>query len=120
MQRWGAIGPTRRRARRFGSFGAGSIMCFPWQTLYGERWMRVGADTMIGPFVTLSVGLSDDQVPIAEPVITIGDRCLINKGTAIVASRGITALKAGHSHAGGGAIRLIVGQHPCSNRIAGR
>ena len=60
-------------------------MCFPWTALYGERWMRVGSGTMIGPFVSLTVGMSDEQVPIHDPVITIGDRCLINKGTAIVA-----------------------------------
>lgn len=85
LQGWGAIGPTRTRARRFGAFGEGSIFCFPWQTLYGERWIRIGAHTTIGPWVTMSVGMSDEQVPIADPVIVIGDRCLINKGTAIVA-----------------------------------
>ena len=85
LGRWGAIGPTRASGRRFGSFGAGSLMCFPWTALYGERWMRIGSATMIGPFVSLTVGMSDEQVPIHDPVITIGDRCLINKGTAIVA-----------------------------------
>lgn len=85
LSRWGAIGPSRARARRFGAFGEGSIVCFPWTALYGERWMRIGAGTLIGPFVTLTVGMSDEQVPIADPVITIGDRCLINKGSAIVA-----------------------------------
>ena len=85
VQFWGAIGPGRSRAKRFGAFGKGSIFCFPWQTLYGERWMRIGAQTTIGPWVTMSVGMSDAQVPISDPVIVIGDRCLINKGTAIVA-----------------------------------
>lgn len=84
MGRWGAIGPTRARARRFGAFGEGSVMCFPWTALYGERWMRIGSHTMIGPQVSLTVGYSDTQVPIVDPALVIGDRCLINKGTAIV------------------------------------
>jgi acetyltransferase-like isoleucine patch superfamily enzyme len=82
---WGAIGHHSDHAKRFGSFGEGSIIMFPWNTMYGERWMRIGRDTMIGPEVTLSVGIVPDQVPISNPVIVIGDRCLINKGTAIVA-----------------------------------
>ena len=85
MKLWGAIGPHSAHARRFGAFGPGTIMMFPWNTLYGERWMRIGANTMIGPDVTLSVGIHADQVPVSDPVIVIGDRCLINKGTAIVA-----------------------------------
>ena len=47
--------------------------------------MRIGADTYIGPGVTLSVGIVAGQKMMSESVIRIGDRCLINKGTAIVA-----------------------------------
>ena len=61
------------------------MISFPWNTIYGERWMRIGRDTMVGPGVTLSVGMLPDQVPVSDPVLVIGDRCLINKGTAIVA-----------------------------------
>ena len=82
---WGAIGHHSAHAKRFGAFGDGSIIMFPWNTMYGERWMRIGENTMIGPDVTLSVGIHPEQVPISDPVIVIGDRCLINKGTAIVA-----------------------------------
>jgi acetyltransferase-like isoleucine patch superfamily enzyme len=31
------------------------------------------------------VGIHPEQIPISNPALTIGDRCLINKGTAIVA-----------------------------------
>jgi serine acetyltransferase len=85
VKAWGAIGHHSDHAKRFGSFGEGSIIMFPWNTLYGEKWMRIGNNTMIGPEVTLSVGIHPEQVPISNPVIVIGDRCLINKGTAIVA-----------------------------------
>ena len=82
---WGAIGHHSSRAKRFGAFGEGTMISFPWNTIYGERWMRIGRNTMVGPGVTLSVGMLPDQVPVSDPVLVIGDRCLINKGTAIVA-----------------------------------
>ena len=82
---WGAIGHHSSRAKRFGAFGEGTMISFPWNTIYGERWMRIGRDTTVGPGVTLSVGMLPDQVPVSDPVLVIGDRCLINKGTAIVA-----------------------------------
>jgi acetyltransferase-like isoleucine patch superfamily enzyme len=81
---WGAIGPASVRARRFGAFGAGSFFAFPWNTLYGERWMRIGSGTYIGPGVTMSVGIAPDQEMMSASVLRIGDRCVINKGTAIV------------------------------------
>jgi acetyltransferase-like isoleucine patch superfamily enzyme len=85
VQQWGAVGHHSEHATRYGSFGEGSYIAFPWNTIYGERWMRIGADTYVGPGATLSVGIHPDQVPISDPVLVIGDRCLINKGTAIVA-----------------------------------
>ena len=62
---------------------------FPWVSLYGERWMRIGTDTMIGPMCALAVGMSDEQEMLSNPVISIGDRCLIGKGTGIVAHWGV-------------------------------
>lgn len=85
LKLWGAIGPHSEHAKRFGAFGAGTMISFPWTNLYGERWMQIGANTMVGPGVSLSVGIAPDQEMMSNPVLTIGDRCLINKGTAIVA-----------------------------------
>ena len=62
---------------------------FPWVSLYGERWMRIGHDTMIGPMCALAVGMSDEQEMLSNPVLSIGDRCLIGKGTGIVAHWGV-------------------------------
>lgn len=61
------------------------MIAFPSVSLYGERYMRIGENTMIGPYTTLSVGMMPGQEMMSDPVLTIGDRCLINKGTAIVA-----------------------------------
>lgn len=80
----GAIGPHDRAGRRFGSFGEGSIICFPQNTIFNEAYIRIGAGTMIGPQVTLSAGMVPGQACLSDPVVTIGDRCLIGKGSGIV------------------------------------
>lgn len=80
----GAIGPSTVRGRRFGSFGSGSVICFPANTIFNERYIRIGRDTMIGPQCTLSAGMVPGQECISDPVVSIGDRCLIGKGSGIV------------------------------------
>ncbi|MFM8311556.1 MAG: acyltransferase [Ilumatobacteraceae bacterium] len=80
----GAIGPDDAAGRRFGQFGPGSIICFPANTIYNERYIRIGAGTMIGPGVTLSAGMMPGQRCLTDPVVSIGDRCLIGKGSGIV------------------------------------
>jgi acetyltransferase-like isoleucine patch superfamily enzyme len=80
----GAIGPHSSRGRRFGRFGAGSVVCFPANTIFNERYIHIGKDTMIGPMCTLSAGMVPGQECISDPVVSIGDRCLIGKGSGIV------------------------------------
>jgi len=80
----GAIGPGTVRGRRFGRFGENSVICFPPNTIYNERYIHIGSGTMIGPQCTLSAGMMPGQVCITDPVVSIGDRCLIGKGSAIV------------------------------------
>ena len=63
----GAIGPDRRRGRRFGAFGAGSVICFPPTAIVNERSIHIGAGTMIGPHVTLSAGMVPGQQLRARP-----------------------------------------------------
>ena len=81
---WAAIGPDTARGRRFGRFGRGSVICFPPITIMNERYIRIGDDTMIGPHVALSAGMVPGQECITEPVVSIGDRCLIGRGSGIV------------------------------------
>jgi len=80
----GAIGPDTRRGRRFGAFGANSVICFPPNALFNERYIHIGAGTMIGPQVSLSAGMVPGQEMVSDPVVSIGDRCLIGKGSGIV------------------------------------
>jgi acetyltransferase-like isoleucine patch superfamily enzyme len=81
---WAAIGPDTPRGRRFGAFGPGSVICFPPTTIMNERYIRIGASTMIGPHVALSAGMVPGQECVTDPVVRIGDRCLIGRGSGIV------------------------------------
>ena len=80
----GAIGPDHPRARRFGAFGAGSIIAFPPGAIFNEHCIRIGTGTMIGPYVSLSAGMAPGQEMVSDPVVSIGDRTLIGRGSHIV------------------------------------
>jgi carbonic anhydrase/acetyltransferase-like protein (isoleucine patch superfamily) len=80
----GAIGPDSRRGRRFGAFGRDSVICFPPNALFNEQYIHVGEGTLFGPQITLSAGMVPGQEMVSDPVITVGDRCLIGKGSGIV------------------------------------
>lgn len=87
--RLGTIGPNSRHGRRFGHLGEGSAICFPTSALFGERWISIGDHCMIGPYSSLSAGVSPEHVPDRDPVIEIGDRTVIGKGSGIVGHREI-------------------------------
>ncbi len=82
--RLGAIRPGSRRAARFGAFGPKTVVCFPMAALFGERYIRLGEGSVIGPYSSLSAGIGPGQVLEHECVVRIGDRCVIGKGSAIV------------------------------------
>ncbi len=80
----GAMGPDSRQGRRFGHLGKGSVICFPPAAVVNERYVHIGAGTVIGPQVSLSAGMVPGQVCMTDPVVRIGDRCLIGRGSGIV------------------------------------
>ena len=79
-----AIGPRSKAGRRFGRFGQNSVICFPADAIFNERYIHIGEGTMIGAHVTLSAGMMPGQQCLTDPVVRIGDRCLIGKGSGIV------------------------------------
>lgn len=85
----GAISPGTAAAERFGSFGEGSIMGFPYSVLYGEGHMHVGEQTMINTWATISAGYSPDQEGVPDRCLVIGDRCVIGMRSGIVAHESI-------------------------------
>jgi acetyltransferase-like isoleucine patch superfamily enzyme len=82
--RMGAVSPGDARASRYGKFGEGSCIAFPPGAVFGERWIHIGARTLIGPHVTLSAGMAPGQQMVTDPVVRIGDRCMIGRGSHIV------------------------------------
>jgi acetyltransferase-like isoleucine patch superfamily enzyme len=70
--------------------GEGSWIAFPPGAVYGERWIALGARVLIGPQVSLAVGLPNEpRDHDAPPVITIGHRCSVGRGSSIIGRRGI-------------------------------
>ena len=90
MVRAGTIGPDGIRGKRFGSFGTGSAICFPNPALYNEQAMHIGEHTIVGPYTSLSVGMLPGQPLLHDRILTIGDRCLIGRGSSIVAHYSVT------------------------------
>jgi acetyltransferase-like isoleucine patch superfamily enzyme len=87
----GATGPGDRHGKRFRSMGERSMLAFPPGQLFNEHWIEIGAHTLIGPHVSMSVGFwNEDLDRSAPPVIRIGDRVNIGRGSSLVGRVGIT------------------------------
>lgn len=81
----GTITPGTRLADRFGRLGEGSAIGFPFATIFGERQIRIGEDTLIGRHCTLSVGYGPDDPNIRTDGLVIGDRCVIGARCSLTA-----------------------------------
>ena len=81
-----AISPDDPASSRFRQLGAGSSLAFPPGDVYGEQHIRIGEDTLVGAFVSLAVGMPGETMwDRPQPIIDIGDRCLIGRSSAVVA-----------------------------------
>lgn len=89
LDRVGEIVPGTPAAARFGSFGAGSAIGFPHATIMNPRSIHVGADTLIGRQVTLSVGYGVDDPGMPDRALVIGDRCIIGARCTLTAHESI-------------------------------
>ena len=65
------------------------MMAFPPGAVFGERWITIGEGTLIGAQVTMSAGLVPGQDLGPGPVLRIGDRCVIGRGSHIVAHQSL-------------------------------
>lgn len=90
VQRAGTITADSPEGMRFAAFGPGSLMAFPTGAVFGERWIEIGDETMIGEQVTLSAGLVPGHDLGDKPVLRVGGRCVIGRGSHIVAHHSIT------------------------------
>jgi acetyltransferase-like isoleucine patch superfamily enzyme len=80
----GSIHPKTRRSQLFAQFGAGSLIMWPQTTIFNERYISIGDNTLIGKDVALSAGMVPGQECLSEVVVSIGDRCLIGRASGIV------------------------------------
>ena len=58
------------------------MICSP--AIVNERYIHIGSRTLIGPQISLSAGMVPGQVCVSDPVVRIGSRCLIGRGSGIV------------------------------------
>jgi serine acetyltransferase len=89
VQEAGTITAESPAGRRFAVFGAHSLMAFPSGAVYGERWIEIGDQCMIAELVTLCAGMAPGLDLGPEPLLRVGDRCVIGRGSHVVAHHSI-------------------------------
>jgi acetyltransferase-like isoleucine patch superfamily enzyme len=90
LERVGDVAPGTVLADEFATFGPGSCLAFPLGTLVNPAAIRVGRDTLIGKYSTLSVGYGPTQEVLPERGLVIGDRCVLGARVCITAHESIT------------------------------
>jgi acetyltransferase-like isoleucine patch superfamily enzyme len=81
---YGAIGPDDPRGRRFGAMGKRACLLFPQGSIYNEQHIEIGEGTMVGPYTSITAGMVPGQAMPTNPVVRIGSRCIIGRGSHIV------------------------------------
>jgi acetyltransferase-like isoleucine patch superfamily enzyme len=89
FQRVGLVTAETPAGKAFRRFGRGSIMAFPPGSVFGENGIEIGEDTLIGQQVSLSAGALPGQDLLQLTLLTIGDRCVIGRGSHIVAHESV-------------------------------
>jgi acetyltransferase-like isoleucine patch superfamily enzyme len=56
----------------------------PQGVIYNEEYLSIGAGTLIGPNVALTAGINGDQQMLTKPVVSIGEHCVIGRGSHII------------------------------------
>jgi acetyltransferase-like isoleucine patch superfamily enzyme len=80
----GAIGPDDPQGLRFGRMGRGACLLFPQGAIYNEHHIHIGEDTLVGPNTCITAGMAPGQEMPTDPVVSIGSRCVIGRGSHIV------------------------------------
>jgi acetyltransferase-like isoleucine patch superfamily enzyme len=90
FQQAGLVTADTPAGRAFRRFGRGSIMAFPSGSVFGEAAIEIGEDTLIGQQVSISAGMLPGQDLFELTLLTIGDRCVIGRGSHIIAHQSVT------------------------------
>jgi serine acetyltransferase len=78
------VGPEDAYASEFHYFGERAALMAPQGVIYNERYLSIGDETLIGPNVCLTAGISAEQTMLSSPVVTIGKKCIIGRGSHII------------------------------------
>ncbi|MFZ1062833.1 MAG: acyltransferase [Acidimicrobiales bacterium] len=78
------VGPADDYAKTFFHFGDRAALLAPQGVIYNERYLSIGEGTLIGPNVCLTAGISGDQEMLSCPVVSIGRRCVIGRGSHLI------------------------------------
>lgn len=84
------VAPHDAYAKEFFYFGAGAGLVSPQGVIYNERYLSIGDETLVGPNVCLTAGMSAEQTMLHAPVVTIGAKCIIGRGSHIIGHWSIT------------------------------
>ena len=84
------VAPHDAYAKRFYYFGPGAGLLAPQGIIYNERYLSIGDGTLIGPNVCLTAGMNGEQEMLSAPVVSIGQRCVIGRGSHLVGHWSIT------------------------------
>ena len=64
--------------------GRRACILFPQGAIFNEHLIHIGEETIVGPGVSLTAGMAPGQEMVTDPVVSIGSRCLIGRGSHIV------------------------------------
>jgi acetyltransferase-like isoleucine patch superfamily enzyme len=84
-----AITADTAEGRCFGAFGPESALAFPQGALTGIERVHVGAGCIVNEHTVLCAGLPGASLPGDEPIITIGDRCVLGRNAEILAMHSV-------------------------------
>ncbi len=84
------VGPSDPYAKRFHYFGDRAALMAPQGVVYNERYLSIGDETLVGPNVCLTAGINGDQKMLTCPVVSIGKKCVIGRGSHIIGHWSIT------------------------------
>jgi carbonic anhydrase/acetyltransferase-like protein (isoleucine patch superfamily) len=88
-QRRGVVTAETQAGQRFAEFGCGSMLAFPPGAIFGEGSIAIGSDVLVAAQVTLSAGMVPGQDLGPAPVLRVGDRCVLGRGSHIVAHQSV-------------------------------
>lgn len=86
----GSVTAERPGPLRFGSIGTGTRLAFPLGTVFGEQCIHFGEHCVVGEQVTLTAGMLPGLELGPEPIVRIGNGCVIGRGSHVVAHHSVT------------------------------